>query len=166
MAEHQIMQSLNGLMPGDGNEPKVRKLFTSFVHWHNDASVAGTTAIAEQVGHFAKQRCRVIAARLVTNAAVTANGTNFFTLLIDKRTAAVPGTPVNLFTFAADTPTTDDVAAWTAKNLFVSPYRAAVADADYNLEEGDLITFEVTKTGGSGLAFPNAWVEVILEARD
>jgi hypothetical protein len=157
------MSALIGIAPNAALESDMKQLFRWFVHWHNDASVAGTTAIAEQVGHTCKQKGRVIAARIVANAAVTANATNFFTLLVDKRTAAVPGTPVNLITFAADTPTTDDLAAWTNKDLMA--YKTAT-DTDLDVAVGDVLTFEVTKTGGSGLAFPNAFVEVIFESRD
>lgn len=145
------------------SEQNARKLTWFKETWRQDAAIAGTTALAEQAGGTVKQKSRLIGAKLITGTATTANGTNFFTLLIDKRTAAVPGTPVNVITFAADTPTTDDLAAFTAKDLVA--YFTATA-ADLNFAEGDSYTVEVTKTGGSGLAFPIAQLELIFEARD
>jgi hypothetical protein len=135
--------------------------------WRSDTAAATTTAIAEQVAARVKQKSRLIGVLFLPAAAVTGAATNFFTLLIDKRTAAVPGTPVNLISYVADTPTTDDAAAFGSKDLYVTTYiaGAVAAGADFDLEEGDVVTVEVTKAA-AGMTFPIASVQLVFEARD
>jgi hypothetical protein len=146
-----------------GNEAEVRKLARQMASWKLAAAVATTTAVAEQVSVRARQKCRLITANLCPAAAVTGAATNYFTLLVDKRTAALPGTPVNLITFDADTATTDDIAAFASKDLMAAAY-AVGASAAFDLEEGDVLTVEVTKAG-TGMTFPISDIEFALEPR-
>lgn len=165
MSLHKMTDSLAAILPNAG-EKNVRDTLRFQGLWQNAAAIAGTTALAEQPGGRVKQKCRLVAAVFVPAAGVTANGTNYFTLLIDKRTAAVPGTPVNLITYAADTPTDDDMAAFTAEDLMATATYAPGAATAYDFAEGDTWTVEVTKTGGSGLAFPAGSLQLIFEPRD
>lgn len=145
-----------------GAEDEMRKLTRQTASWKNEAAIAGTTAAAERVVTRARQKSRLMTCQLFAATATTANGTNYLTVIVRKRTAATPGTQVALITFAMDTPTTDDLAAFTVKDLLT--YQDGT-NAAFDLEEGDLITVEITKTGGSGLAYPIADLSVTLEPR-
>lgn len=149
---------------GSAAEEDAKKALRQAFSWKNEAAVAGTTAMAERVIAVAKQKCRLVALNLYAATATTANATNYLSVIVRKRTAALPGTQVQLCTLALDTPTTDDLAAFTAKNLLASPYQDGAAAA-FDLEEGDVLTVEVTKTGGSGLAYPIAELAGTLEGR-
>lgn len=146
-----------------GNEGEIRRIARQPIAWKNEASVAGTTALAERVLATARQKSRLLELKLRTPTAVTGDGTNYFTVVIKKRTSALPGTQVAIATFAADTVTTDNLVAFTAKDLL--GYSDALAGTAFDLEEGDMLTVEVTKTGGSGLAFPIAEIFGVLEPR-
>lgn len=166
MSLFALADSLAALAPRTTSEENIKKTLRFQEVWLNAASIAGTTALAEQAAGRVKQKCRLVGAAFIPSAGVTANGTNFFTLLVDKRPAALPGTPVNLITFAADTPTTDDIAAWTAKEFIGNATYAPAAAADYDFAEGDAFTVEVTKSGGAGLAFPAGSLVLYFEGRD
>jgi len=149
---------------GSAAEEDAKKVLRQPFSWKTEAAVAGTTAVAERVIAVAKQKSRLVTLALYSATATTANATNYLSLVIRKRTAALPGTQVQLCTLALDTPTTDDLAAWTAKSLLASPYQDGAGTA-FDLEEGDVITAEVTKTGGSGLAYPISELFGTLEGR-
>lgn len=160
-----VVDHLVGLLSLDGSSARtVRRIVQWLDHWHNDTAAATTTAIAEQPGVRVKQKCRLIGAWFNPAAAVTGTATNFFTLTVDKRTTLVPGTPINLITYAADTVTADDAAAFGSKDLYASPYLVG-ASADLNLEEGDVLTCEVAKAG-TGQTYPISDVHFLFEARD
>ncbi len=147
------------------NENELKKLSQQVETWVNGTAQTGTNAITEQVCAVARQACRLVGARLAPGAAVTGAATNFFTLLIAKRTVLAPGTGVNLITFAADTATTDDIAAFAARDLFATATYVTGANGDaYDLEEGDVLTVAVTKTG-TGMTFPIASLSLMLEPR-
>lgn len=133
-----------------------------------DTALATTTALAEKVLIRVKRKCRLVGAYVSPSAAVTGAATNFFTVLIDKRLAAAPATNVNLITYAADTATTDDIAAFGSKDLLaaatLATYLTAPTAADLNFEEGDVATLEITKAG-TGMTFPIAEVRLIFEPR-
>ncbi len=150
------------------NEQEIYNWTKQVSTWNNDTAAATTTAITEQVAIVARQKSRLTAARFAPGAAVTGTAANFFTLLVAKRPASAPATPVNLITFAADTATTDDVAAFAARDLLaaatLATYVPTATAADFDLEEGDVLTIAVTKTG-SGMTFPIAAVSLSLEPR-
>jgi hypothetical protein len=150
------------------NEQEIYGITRQVSTWNNDTAAATTTAIAEQVAIVARQKCRLTTARLAPGAAVTGTATNFFTLLVAKRPASAPGTPVNLITFAADTATTDDIAAFAARDLLaaatLATYVPTATAADFDLEEGDVLTVAVTKAA-SGMTFPIAALALGLEPR-
>lgn len=160
MSDINARENAQALMMGS-SEQNVRKLAWFVAQWRNDASVAGTTAIAEVAVSSVKQKSRLVGLKLTAAAAVTANGTNYFSVVVKKRPLSAPGTPVTLTTFAADTPTTDDLTAFLAKDIFPE-----APGTDFDFASGDVFSVEVTKTGGSGLAFPVAVLEGLFEARD
>lgn len=146
-------------------EAQVDAHVTWELRYVNTAAVAGTTTVAELAIGSMKGKAALIGAKFIpSSGGVTANATNYFTLLVDARLAATPFTARNLITYAADTPTTDDAAQWDEKDIYTS-YKTTTA-ADLNLEEGEVITVEVTKTGGSGLAFPAGTIVLRFKPRD
>lgn len=161
-----IVKALVGLVAAgaSGNENEARKVSRQAATHKTTLAVATNTAIAEQVAVRARQKCRLVACSFTPGAAITGTPTSFFSLLIDKRTAALPGTPVNLITFAADTPTTDDVAAFATKDLMAATYAVGAGSA-FDLEEGDVLTFEVTKSDATGMTYPISSVHFELEPR-
>lgn len=168
MSELAAVSAAKSLMGLSGSsELTVRNLFRFSASWKNDTAAATTTAIAEQVAHRVKQKSRLVGIAFLGAAAVTAGATNFFSLVIRKRTTAAPATPVALATYAADTTTTDDAVAFGTKDLYTTTYLAggAAPGTDFNFLEGDVVTVEVTKAG-TGMTFPIADVEFIFEARD
>ncbi len=152
-----------------GAEDQMRKITRQAEDFRNSAALATTTALAESVAIRARQKCRLVAAVFCPDAAVTGAATNFFTLLVAKRPASAPGTPVNLITYAADTATTDDAAAFGSKDLLAAAtyatYVPTATSSDFDLNEGDVITVQVTKASG-GMTFPASAVHFQLEARD
>jgi hypothetical protein len=150
------------------NENEVRRFCSQEDEFRVEADLATTTALAERVAIRARQKCRLVALNFCPASAVTGAATNFFTLLIDKRTTATPGTPINLVTYAADTATTDNAAAFGSKDLLASAtfatYVPTATSADFNLEEGDVLTVEVTKAA-SGMTFPISTLAFLLEPR-
>lgn len=149
-------------------ENEVRKMTSQGGTWVNDAAQTGTNAIAEIPVFVARQKCRVVGLKFCPQAAITGTATNYFTLLIAKRPASAPGTPVNLVTFAADTATTDDIAAYAARDLLAAStlltYVPSAAGTDFELQEGDVLTMQVTKAG-TGMTFPTGAVTILAEPR-
>lgn len=163
------VKALLGISPNPAtNELEMLRLSSEKTQFNVDTAAGTTTAIAEQVAVRARQKCRLIGVWFCPAAAVTGAATNFFTVLIDKRTATTPGTPINLITYAADTATTDDAAAFGSKDLLatatLSTYVPASNFNDFDLNEGDVLTFEVTKAA-SGMTFPISSMVFLLEPR-
>lgn len=134
-------------------------------YWQNETAAATTVAIAESTFFRAERKCRILKIEVILDAAVTGTATNFFTLLIDKRPASAYGTPVNVSSYAADTATTDDAAAFTPKSIgFGTTYGSATSSV-FDMAIGDVLTAEVTKAAG-GMTFPRGIVYVQVEPRD
>ncbi len=150
------------------NEQEIYNWTKQVSTWNNATAQTGTNAITEQVAIVARQKSRLTAVRLAPGAAITGAATNFFTLLVAKRPASAPGTPVNLITYAADTATTDDIAAFAARDLLaaatLATYVPTATQADFDLEEGDVLTVAVTKAG-TGMTFPISALSLALEPR-
>lgn len=130
----------------------------------NLAALATTTAQTETPLGSMKGKAAMVGAKFIPAAAVTGTATNFFTLTIAARLAATPFTSRTLITYAADTPTTDDAAAWDEKDLFTSAYKSVTA-ADFNLEEGEVITAAVAKAA-AGMTYPISVVVLRFQHRD
>jgi hypothetical protein len=149
-------------------ENEVRKMTSQSGHWVNDAAATGTNAIAEIPIFVARQKCRIVGVKFCPQAALTGTATNYMTLLVAKRPASAPGTPVNLVTYAVDTATTDDIAAYAARDLLaaatLATYVPTAVGTDFELQEGDVITIQVTKAG-TGMTFPTGTVFLIAEPR-
>lgn len=153
-----------------GAEDQMRKITRQKASWQITLAAATNTAIAEQVAARAHQKCRLVAVHFNPAAAVTGTATDFFTLLVAKRLASNPATKTNLVTYAADTPTTDNAAAFGSKDLLDSAtyatYVPTAGQADFDLLEGDVITCEVTKSTATGMTYPISEVQLVFEARD
>lgn len=150
-------------------ELSMRSLVRQEIGWKNDAGagvITAGTALAEIPLGSARQSSRLIKVELMPSAAVTANGTNYFSVILRKRATALPGTQVALVTFAVDTPTTDDLVAWAATELIARTGAVLGADAAFNFLVGDVLTLEITKTGGTGLSFPIGSIKASFEPRD
>lgn len=166
MSDFNAGENLKALSMGS-SEKVVRDTLRWEGNWHTHTAAATTTAIGEEAAHRVKQKCRLVACQFMAYAAVTAGATNFFTLTIRKRTAAAPGTQVALIAYAADTTTTDDAAAFTAKDLMTTTYISSgvAPGTEFNFAEGDIVTCEVTKAG-TGMTFPISSVQLVFEPRD
>lgn len=166
----KLMSKLEGLMPGlDNTDAAAGSEAQLLARWeaayHNDTALTTTTALTERFVLRAKRKSRITGIWLVSTSAVTGTASNFFTVLLDKRPATDYTTPTNVVTFAADTVTTDNLVAFTPKDIGpASSY--AVADLTvFNLLRGDVLTLEITKDG-TGMTFPVASVMFQLEPRD
>lgn len=164
MSTCKVIELLTAL-ENTANSNKARDVLRWDGQLENDTALATTTAMSERPFFRARTKSRVMALYLVTAAAVSGTATNYFSLLVKKRPASAPGTPVTLTTFAADTSTTDDVAAWTPKSIGPGTSYASTTSSDFELAEGDVLTGEVTKAG-SGMTFPIATVLAVIEPRD
>lgn len=115
-------------------------------------ATAGTTD--EWAGFIAPFRCVVTAVKWTPNAAVTADGTNFFSVVVKNRVAGAGTTAIATRAYSA----TNGV-AFTPETVTLS-----ATAADLNVAAGDLVS--VAKTvGGSGLAMPDGVVQVTVQAR-
>jgi hypothetical protein len=167
----QMISKLEGLLPGVSNTNSssmtdAQSLARWEHEWKNDASVAGTTAVAERTVFRAKRKCRVTGIWVIPDAAATADATNFLTVLIDRRPATDYTTPTNMVTFAMDTAGTDNLVAFTPKDIGPASSYASATATVFDLALADVVTVEVTKSGGSGLALPICTVLFQLEPRD
>ena len=166
--EFNLMSALKGINP-NGAEDEVRDSLRFQDKWHTTLSVATNVAIAEQVAARVKRKCRLVGVLFLPSTAITGTATDFFTLLIDKRATALPGTPINLITYAADTATTDDAAAFGSKDLLAAAtfatYVPTAVAADFDLLAGDVVTCEVTKSTATGMTFSPSEVVFIFEPR-
>lgn len=160
-----VLRSLNV----NGAEDESRDALRFENKFHTTLALATNTALPEQVAARVKRKCRLVGAYFLPGAAITGTATDFFTLLIDKRTAATPGTPINLITYAADTPTTDDAAAFGSKDLLAAAtyatYVPTATAANFDFEVGDVATVEVTKSTATGMTWPVSTIVLIFEPR-
>lgn len=144
-------------------EAQVSAHVTWELRYINLTALATTTAQAEVPIGSMKGKAALIGAKFIPGAAVTGAATNFFTLSVAARLAETPFTSRALITYAADTPTTDDAAAWDEKDLFAS-YRTATS-ADLNVEEGEVITVAVAKAS-AGMTYPVSALVLRFKPRD
>lgn len=102
----------------------------------------------------AEYNITVTGIKLIPNAAITANGTNYFTLTATNKGAAAAGTAVV------------GTRSWAATNsvAFVSETMTAGAAADLNLAAGDVLDLART-VAASGLAMPDMLVQVAYKTR-
>ena len=129
--------------------------------------VTATTALAETPVGKVRQRSRLIGMVLVPSAGITANATNYLTMIARKRTNAAPSTAVTLITMPLDTPTTDDMTAWKANDIYgAAGATLSTTSSDFNFATDDVLTLEVTKTGGSGLSLPISETYFLFEPTD
>lgn len=167
----KIVTALVGLTgaTASGTEAEARGVTRQSAVWKNDTAVATNTAISERSVSSARQKCKLVKVSLICDAAVTGTATDFFTLLIRKRPVSAPGTPVTLITFAADTPTTDNCTAFAEKDLLAAAtfatYVTGTGATDFDFEEGDVVTAEITKSTATGMTFPVASLKLDFEPR-
>lgn len=103
----------------------------------------------------ADQNITVTGVRIVPNAAITANGTNFFTLTLTNKGAAAAGS------------TAVATRAWSATNsvAFVAESMTLSSTAaDLNVASGDVLVL-VRTVAASGLAMPDMTVVVKYKLR-
>lgn len=162
-----VLDSLRALVPRS-SENTVAKMVRFDETWTSVAALTGTNALAEMPCCHAKMKSRLVGLKLIPQAAVTAHGSNYGSIIVRKRTAAAPGTQVAIATFASDTVTTDDLVAFAARDLYTvtAPiYLNNVAAADLDFAEGDVLTVEVTKAA-SGVTIPIFTLQAEFEGRD
>lgn len=140
-----------------------RKFTYEKMKWDNAAAVTGTVAVAEHCIGSIKMPQRLVEAKYLPDAAVTAAAGHYLTVLVAARLAATPFTSRNLITFAMDTATTDNLVATDEKDLMAYA-NATLANLD--VAEGEIITVAVTKSGTDGLSFPAGCLELRFRPRD
>ncbi len=148
---------------GVAQELQFRKFTYEEKVWENHAAVATTVAIAEHCFGSMKMPARLVEAKFLPDAAVTAAAAHYWSLLVDARLAATPFTARNLINYAADTAGTDNLVAFDEKDLMA--YATATV-ADLDVAEGEIVTAEVTKTGTDGLSFPAGTLVLRFRPRD
>jgi hypothetical protein len=112
-------------------------------------------SVGEAPGFVVPWNALVTAVRWVPSAAITANGTNYFTLILRNRGGAGAG---------ATQPATRSYAA-TNSVAFVSELMTLSSTAtDLQLAAGDVLSVQKTEAG-TGLTMPIGTVQVYLRAR-
>lgn len=130
--------------------PPVTERITGTVPAPSAANAAQDQTIAES--HVTGE---VTSVTFVSEANVTANGTNFRTLRLINKGQDGNGTTV-IASLALDTPTTDDLADFDEKAI---PLVGAAGDAARQVAVGDILAWDETVTG-TGLAHSGGRVEV------
>jgi hypothetical protein len=116
----------------------------------------GTAGTADEfTGFRAPFRATITAAYWVPTAAITANGSNYFTLTVRNRAGAGSGSALPAQRAYSATNST----AFVAEAMTLSS-----TSTDLDLAEGDIVTIEKIVTG-TGLAMPDGTVQVHLKAR-
>ena len=121
---------------------------TETVTFGTDGGTAAS-AIGEVSIFRAKVPCQVLAVDYMSGIAITANNSNFATLLVQKRPVGAPASPVTVATNTTqitDTVFGANVAAFAAVSLTLS-----ATAANLQLAVGDVLTATATK-GGTGVA--------------
>lgn len=114
---------------------------------------AGAAVAQDQVISEAPVAGTVVEVRLIPEAALTANGTNFRTFRLVNKGQAGAGSTV-VATFATDTPTTDDLVAFDEKIIPLSG-----TPANLTVAENDVLAADET-VAGSGVAHSGYRMEV------
>lgn len=127
--------------------------------------ITAGTAITESPLGAVRQKSALVAAHFVPSTIVSANATNFLTIILRKRAIALPGTQVPLISFPLDTVTTDDITPAFARFDLLAAVGATLNSANFIFLEGDIMTLEVTKSG-TGLALPIGDFHFLFEPRD
>ena len=123
-----------------------------------DIPVAGQATAAtpdEFTGFVAPNKMKITGAVWIPKAAITANGTNYFTLTLRNRGAAAAGTA---------NPATRSYAATNSAALVPENMTLSSTAADLLLAAGDHVTVEKLVTA-SGLAMPAGTVRVYVQNR-
>lgn len=114
-----------------------------------------TAATADEfTGFVAPFNLKITGVKWVPKSAVTANGTNYFTLTLRNRTTGA-GTAV---------PASRSYAATNSSALTAEAMTLSATAADLNVAAGDHLTVEKLVTA-SGLAMPAGTVQVFAQAR-
>lgn len=121
------------------------------------------TAVTAEFNLYRAERPGVVKKALLTpEIAYTSDNTNFWTLLMFKRTAITPGTAITFLSAAGKTAAsggTGNLTAWLAADV------STLLDSDITkrtLAAGDMITCSVAKSATTGATFPKSLVEVLV----
>lgn len=115
----------------------------------------GTAGTADEFAGFnAPWNCTVTAVKWTPTAAITANGSNYFTLRVRNRTTGAGDTEIATRAYSAT-----NSSAFTTEDATLSS-----TAANLNIAEGDHITVEKVNTG-TGLAMPDGVVQVHVKVR-
>lgn len=128
-----------------------------FVKEADDGAAATATSETVFFENTSGRDRTIVAAKYIPSAALTANDTNYATLLLDKRLSSDYGTAVNVATETTETTGSGGSGNWTA---FTPVTLGALAQTV--LENGALLTVEITKTG-TGVIVPAGVLVVELD---
>jgi len=124
-------------------------------HWHKNADDGAAATATDEllVGRLpTNMPCRMIEAHYTPDAALTADASNYASLLLD--TAANGGTRTNRSTLTTEVTGTGDWVAFTAEAFSLGTWNG-------HLDAGDIITFEITKAG-TGVVVPSGVLTIHL----
>jgi hypothetical protein len=122
-------------------------------HVHVGYMAANVTGGASLLVPF---RAKIVAAKLVPAAAITANGTNYFTMSFFNRGAAGAGT--------VQWATARSWASGNSSKAVPEALTLSSTSTDLDLAEGDVLNLECAPTG-TGLIWPGGAVALTLRAR-
>ncbi len=115
----------------------------------------GTAATVDEfTGFVAPFNLKIVGVKWIPAAAITANGTNYFTLTLRNRTTGA----------GAALPAQRSYAATNSVAFVAEAMTLSSTAADLNVAEGDVLTVEKLVTG-TGLAMPDGTVQVTYRAR-
>lgn len=163
MARDNILKSaLRGLIPTAVlPEADLAPIAQDTFRMESEVALAAGAAVVERCIAVARRPFQIVSVIASPQAAVTANDTDFFTVILNKRPVGAPGTPaVALSAPATVTAGTGNWVAFTTKDL--SSFLSATL-ANRVFAVGDGLWCTVTKTGGTGLVYPVCTITVVTE---
>jgi hypothetical protein len=132
-----------------------RRVVEDKLHWKKAAidGAAGTATAEIVIDNTLRHAGTVVAVRVAPSAALTAADATPANIIIRRRPAAAPGTPVVIATCTTNL-ASGNWTAWQMKD-FTSSIASAAVLAD------DVITVEITKTG-AGTVVPPLCLEMVV----
>lgn len=166
-----VIEKLTGLMPDAENSSLAQGTDAQLaVRWEDsviitDTALTTTNAVSVRIRYRVKQKCRCTGLWVLPTAALTAHADDNATLTVHKRAAADYTTAVALSTYATNTVTTDDMVAFTPKDIGPASSYAAADTSVFDLTAGDVITITLAKAN-SGVTWPISSLQMQFEPRD
>lgn len=149
--ENATKLMLEGLTPYGDRDEQVRP-FEQPMQGSIATAAATTTQVETRIGRV-KRPCYLKACDYLGDTAVSSDATSYATITVFKRTVTDPSTAVTMLTISTTTAGLgDNIAAWESFSLMGG---IASTAANFYLDTGDVVSFQVGKTAG-GVALGTA----------